>query len=289
MALIPEILERDATGETKRIYDDIKRLWGVPNVTTIVRHVASIEGCLEWYWATIEPAHLCGDFQETALALTDTIAAPPLPKLPLLGLRAMGVDASAERHIRDVYSAYDRNNRPNILFVCVLQKLLQSSVARSTSYETERKGWQPSPASPALVPMVQAVEMPADTLALAKAVGSWGFPVGTGFLPGVYRHLANWPAYFAYVGSMLWPRLEANEILHAGKSIADAATVAADKLVTKLPEPAAPLKPPAPGETALLLTLLENMTQKIPEMIVVCKLLGDALPDDGEEKPWRKL
>ena len=239
MALIREILERDATGETKRIYDEIKRLWGVPNVTTIVRHVASIEGCLEWYWATIEPAHLCGDFQETALALADTTAAPPLPQLPLLGLRAIGVDASAERQNRDV--------------------------------------------SPALVPMVQAGEMQADTLALAKAVGSWGFPAETGFLPGVYRHLANWPAYFSYAGSILWPRLEANEILHAGKSIADAATVAAEDLVAKLPEPAAALKPPAPDDTTSLLALLKNMTQKIPEMIVVCKLLGDALPDDGEE------
>ena len=283
MALIREILERDATGETKRIYDEIKRLWGVPNVTTIVRHVASIEGCLEWYWATIEPAHLCGDFQETALALADTTAATPLPKLPLLGLRAMGVDASAERQIRDVYAAYNRNNRPNILFVCVLQKLLKSSVARSTCYETERTGWQPPAASPALVPMVQAGEMQADTLALAKAVGSWGFPAETGFLPGVYRHLANWPAYFSYAGSILWPRLEANEILHAGKSIADAATVAAEDLVAKLPEPAAALKPPAPDDTTSLLALLKNMTQKIPEMIVVCKLLGDALPDDGEE------
>ena len=131
MALIPEILERDATGETKRIYDEIKRLWGVPNVTTIVRHVASIEGCLEWYWATIEPAHLCGDFQETALALTDTIAAPPLPKLPLLGLRAMGGDASAERQIRDVYEPSRENLRSEVFAKSILLLLLCGEICRS--------------------------------------------------------------------------------------------------------------------------------------------------------------
>lgn len=281
MTLISEILERDATGETARIYGEIRRLWGVPNVTTIVRHVASIEGCLDWLWATIEPAHLCGDFQETARGLTDTAAMEPLPPLPLLGLRAMGVDEPSAQKIRDVYAAYDRNNRPNILFVCTLQRLLRAEIARPDSYTPDRANWSPPMELPPLVKMVEADEMPAETLALAQAVGSWGFPEGMAFLPGVYRHLANWPAYMAYAGSSLWPRLESGEVLRAGKSIAQAAGAAADQLVAKLPEPAADLQPPTAEQTANLLTLLDNMTQKIPEMIVVCKLLGDALPDEG--------
>lgn len=283
MALISEILERDATGETARIYGEIRRLWGVPNVTTIVRHVASIEGCLEWLWASIEPAHLCGDFQEAALALTDTAAIEPLPPQPILGLRAMGVDAPSARQIRDVYAAYDRNNRPNILFVCTLQRLLRVEISRPEGYAPERSGWSPPVELPPLVKMVEADEMPAATLALAQAVGSWGFPEGTGFLPGVYRHLANWPAYMAYAGSSLWPRLESGEVLRAGKSIADAAGAAADSLVTKLPEPPGDLRPPTAEQTATLLTVLDSMTQKIPEMIVVCKLLGDALPKEEKD------
>ena len=283
MTLISEILERDATGETARIYGEIRRLWGVPNVTTIVRHVASIEGCLEWLWATIEPTHLCGDFQETAHALTDTAAMGPLPPLPLLGLRAMGVDAASTQKIRDVYAAYDRNNRPNILFVCTLQRLLRDEISRPEIYTPERSGWTPPPELSPLVRMVEADEMPAETLALAQAVGSWGFPAGTGFLPGVYRHLANWPAYMAYAGSSLWPRLESGEVLRAGKSIADAAGAAADILVTKLPEPSGDLRPPTAEQTATLLTVLDSMTQKIPEMIVVCKLLGDALPKEEKD------
>ncbi len=283
MTLISEILERDATGETARIYSEIRRLWGVPNVTTIVRHVASIEGCLEWLWASIEPAHLCGDFQEAALALTDTAAIEPLPPLPLLGLRAMGVDAPSAQQIRDVYAAYDRNNRPNILFVCTLQRLLRVEISRPEGYTPKRSGWLPPAELPPLVKMVEADEMPAATLALAQAVGSWGFPEGTDFLPGVYRHLANWPAYMTYAGSSLWPRLESGEVLRAGESIADAAGAAADSLVTKLPEPPGDLRPPRAEQTATLLTVLDSMTQKIPEMIVVCKLLGGALPKDERD------
>ena len=79
----------------------------------------------------------------------------------------------------------------------------------------------------------------------------------------------------------LWP--ESGEVLRAGKSIADAAGAAADILVTKLPEPSGDLRPPSAEQTATLLTVLDSMTQKIPEMIVVCKLLGDALPKEEKD------
>ena len=75
--LISEVLEKDATGEIAHIYAEIRRLWGVPNVTTIVRHVASVPGVLEWYWSIIGPANACGDFQETALGMVDTLATEP--------------------------------------------------------------------------------------------------------------------------------------------------------------------------------------------------------------------
>jgi hypothetical protein len=35
--LISEILEKDATGDIDHIYSEVRRLWGVPNVTTIIR------------------------------------------------------------------------------------------------------------------------------------------------------------------------------------------------------------------------------------------------------------
>ncbi|MDP7391892.1 MAG: hypothetical protein QGH07_08625 [Alphaproteobacteria bacterium] len=279
--LISEVLEKDATGEIARIYAEIRRLWGVSNVTTIVRHVASVPGVLEWYWSIIGPANACGDFQETALGMVDTLATEPLQPLPDLALRAMGVDASAKAQIQDVYGAYDRNNRPNLLFVSILQRLLRSATGKS-KYEPQRTNWALPETTRPLVRMVQADEMPPETLALAQAVGSWGFPEGSAFLPGVYRHLANWPAYLAHVGALMWPYLETGEILRAGTSIVAAADAVADELVSRLPSAPEGLAAPTPEQAAEMSELLSTMTQKIPEMIVICKLLGDALP--GEEK-----
>jgi hypothetical protein len=130
--------------------------------------------------------------------------------------------------------------------------------------------------------MVQADEMDPDTLTLAQTIGSWGFPVGTGFLPGVYRHLANWPPYLAHIGAVLWPYLDSGEILRAGASIARAAEVAADELVVRLPATTSAHPSPTLEQAAAMNVILSNMTQKIPEMILICKLLGGALPS------WRK-
>jgi len=279
--LITEVLEKDASGEIAHIYAEIRRLWGVPNVTTIVRHVASVPGALEWYWSIIGPANECGDFQEAALEMVDTLATEPMRPLPELALRAMGVDASAERQLQDVYAAYDRNNRPNLLFVCVLRQLLRGALTDGT-YEGAGTEWIPPAEAPSLVRMVQADEMAPDLLALAQAIGSWGFPEGTAFLPGVYRHLANWPAYLSYAGAQIWPYLESGEILKAGTDIANDAAVAADAFIERLPSAGVGLAPPEAEQAEHMLAVLDSLTQKVPEMIVICKLLGDALPSQGK-------
>ena len=131
--------------------------------------------------------------------------------------------------------------------------------------------------------MVQADEMDPNTRTLAQTIGSWGFPAGTGFLPGVYRHLANWPPYLAHVGAVLWPYLNSGEILRAGGSIAKAAEAAADELVVRLPATASTHPSPTPEQAAAMTAILSNMTQKIPEMILICKLLADALPSRRKE------
>ncbi|MEC8172983.1 MAG: hypothetical protein VX090_06335, partial [Pseudomonadota bacterium] len=111
---------------------------------------------------------------------------------------------------------------------------------------------------------------------------SWGFPEWSAFLPGVYRHLADWPAYLAHVGALMWPYLETSEILRASTSIVAAADAVADELVLRLPSAPEDLAAPTPEQAAEMSELLSIMTQKIPEMIVICRLLGDAL--SGEKK-----
>ena len=39
--MLTELLERDATGRLAVIYDEIRRLWAVPYVSSLQRHLAT--------------------------------------------------------------------------------------------------------------------------------------------------------------------------------------------------------------------------------------------------------
>ena len=45
--MLAELQERDATGEIARIYAEIRRLWAVPYVSSLQRHLATRPGWLE--------------------------------------------------------------------------------------------------------------------------------------------------------------------------------------------------------------------------------------------------
>jgi hypothetical protein len=54
--VLAELGERDAAGEIAAIYAEIRRLWGVPYVSSLQRHLATRPGWLEWVWAALTGA-----------------------------------------------------------------------------------------------------------------------------------------------------------------------------------------------------------------------------------------
>ena len=64
--MLPELQERDATGEIAAIYAEIRRLWAVPYVSSLQRHLATRPGWLEWTWAALAPAFTSGRAQTAA-------------------------------------------------------------------------------------------------------------------------------------------------------------------------------------------------------------------------------
>ena len=46
--MLAELPEGKATGELAKIYAEIRRLWAVPYVSSLQRHLATRPGWLEW-------------------------------------------------------------------------------------------------------------------------------------------------------------------------------------------------------------------------------------------------
>ena len=76
--MLAELRERDATGEIAAIYAEIRRLWAVPYVSSLQRHLATRPGWLPWTWAALGPAFASGTAQAAAWRAAEGLGVPPL-------------------------------------------------------------------------------------------------------------------------------------------------------------------------------------------------------------------
>ena len=91
MSAFTELPEAEATGEIAAIYAEIRHFYGVPYVSSLQRHLATIPGVLEWGWAAVRPVFASGALPETAWeAARESADLTPLPKLSPAAARLLG-------------------------------------------------------------------------------------------------------------------------------------------------------------------------------------------------------
>jgi hypothetical protein len=266
MDFLPEIPERDATGITREIYGELKRLGGVPMVALIFRHLATRPGGLEWAWGAIGPAMASGRLQEAAWRIAAQARPHPIATMPRAALAALGVDDAALRAIHGVADAYNRANPANLLSVSCLARVLQGANGAGFSVDPWRP---PDPIAP-LIAMIDVAAMPREVADLLDLVAASGTRGGPRLVPSLYRHFGHRPQFLALLVTLLLPRFEDGSIARSVASVREAMDAAADGLAGHL------RAPPAPD--AGIAVALERFGAMIPEMIVVGALLKRALP-----------
>jgi hypothetical protein len=272
--MLPELAERDATGDVARIYAEIRALCAVPYVSSMQRHLATRPGWLEWAWAALRPVFADGAAQTAAWRLVGTLDAPPLPPLSPSALRVLGVDAGGARAIRAACESFVRVSPTNLVFSGLLRRLLAGE--RPGGGPGGRDGWTPPPDPGALPPLVDPTGLPADQRAVLLELGTE--VDGRPFVPGLYRMLASWPAYLAHVATVLRPRFTDPATGAACRAVLDRIDGAAPALLARLPTlPASPPAPPREQHGAVL-AALERYRETSPQMVVFGALLRDALP-----------
>jgi hypothetical protein len=278
--MLTDLRERDATGEIAAIYDEIRRLWAVPYVSSLQRHLATRPGWLEWTWAALRPAFASGVAQAAAWRAAEGLTVPRLAPISRHALRVWGVDADGEAAIRAACASFVRVSPVNLVLSGLLRRLLQGDRPRSAA--TDIPGWTPpAPLGPLPVLVDPAALPPAQQAVLATL----GTMVGEQpFVPGLYRMLASWPAFLAHVATVLRPHLEDAATRAACQRLLDAVDAEIPAVFAALPiPPATPPMPPA-GEFADVLAALDTYRKTSPEMVVSGRMIGDALPGpEGRE------
>ena len=272
--MLAELRERDATGKIAAIYDEIRRLWAVPYVSSLQRHLATRPGWLEWTWAALGPAFASGRAQVAAWRAAARLTVPRLAPLSRDALTVWGVDAAGEAAIRATCASFARVSPVNLVLSGLLRRLLTGERPRGTNGVAA--SWSPPrPLGPLPALVDPAALPPAERAVLATLGTTVGREI---FVPGLYRMLASWPAFLAHVATVLRPHLDDAATGAACQRLLAAVDAEIPAVFAALLSlPTAPPMPPA-REFPDVLAALDAYRKTSPEMVVFGRMLGDALP-----------
>jgi len=272
--MLAELSEAKASGEIADIFAVVRRLFAVPYVSAIYRHLATTPGLLEWAWGTVAPAFRDGSAQETSWRLAADLPVAPLAPISREALHVLGVDASAEAAVRATCEGFVRVAPANMMFAALLKMLLAGDKPKADG--TKASTWsppQPLPAPPKLVDMATLDEALRAVLMRFAATAADG-----PFVPGLYRMLGHWPGLMARLSVVLAPRNAAAETHAAYDLLRARIDAAVPDIFARLPASAAAPAMPSGLDRARVLDALATYRKTSPEMVVFGRLIRDALP-----------
>lgn len=266
---VPAVTEAAATGQIAVLFADIRQVLGVDVVNLVWRHLATIEGALEWAWPTLRPLYVDGALGAEAAGLRAALALPSLPPVPAEVFAGLGLGPPALAAIRHVLAAYDRTN--------VLALIALSALLAGPAGEGGAAAAVPAPARPRIVlPRLPTMaELSPETAALVTRLNGLGTRRPGAILASMYRHLADWPPYLAFAWLLLAPLDAGGELATAIGGARREAQGRARRLLAGRSDtrPA----PPHPALAAAVAAAVEPFAGGvIAKMVVICALLHDA-------------
>ena len=277
MTALREVAEAEATGDVALVYEEIRRTYAVPYVSSLFRHLATYPGLLPWAWRILRPALLSGAVQRIAWEQVDIAELAPLSPLSREALARLGVDAAVLPAIRTVCESFARVSPINLVVAACLARLLgEGRSGAEPSAVTVEPADLPAPL-PAMPGMIPAAEMTPETRAVLATFETE--LAGEVFVPGLWRILAHWPGFLGSLSASFAPLLRDPVVLDACERIAERITSVAPSVLATLDLPAEPASL-TPGETAAVLSGIRTYRGTSPQMVGFGTLILEALPPD---------
>ena len=268
---IPAIVESDATGDIKNIFDDIKNVTGVDVVNLVWRRLAITQNALPYLWDVLRPAYESGFISHQAVEFQNQLVIPKLPKFKDEILFASGIDNLGKMTINNILASYNRTNAANL--IALQAALINLNGGENVALEPIQKKLAgdillPMPRLPAIS------DLNPNIISLVKELNSFGEEDGT-IIASMYRHLAYWPNFLALIKIALEPIASSGELKRA---IEKSREHAAKKAITlsKFLEPF----PESVSSSCFkeIKNVLELFTKHpLSKMVVICGMLIEAL------------
>lgn len=270
-ALLPELLESQATGRIAEIYAEIRRFSGVPYVSSLQRYLATLPCVLEWAWGAIRPAMVSGEIPETGWRLARDVGLSPATPVAAEVLRGWGVDAAGLAAIRNIAANFVRVSPVNLVMGACLRQLLTGAAPSGSGW---LRMWTPPDMLPPMPGNVDPTRLPEPfgAVLMRFATELNGVP----FIPALYRQIAQWPPVLVWLADELQPRFGAAETKAGRAAFQAAANAAATDIVARLP--GVPPGAPEDATARRVLAAIARYAQTSPEMTMFGQLILDALP-----------
>lgn len=267
--LLAELPEDRATGAIAEIYDEIRRFSGVPYVSSLQRYLATMPGVLEWAWSALRPAMKSGIIPETGWRLADNLSLTPLPTVSDSERNAWKLDMGGHATITAIAENFVRVSPVNLMTGACLRLLLTAPPPHGPGIDGV---WTPPAMLPAMPGNVDPLTLPPEQRAVLMRFATE--VDGAPFIPALYRQLARFPGFLAWLADTLVPRLTAPETNAARAGFRAAALDAAPAIVARLR--GVPPGPAPDAETSRrVLATIDRYAETSPEMTMFGRLIMD--------------
>ena len=276
MERMRELSEDDATGSIAEIYEEIKKYYAAPYVSSLFRHLATYPGLLEWIWKITLPAFQTGLIQNIGWKRVDISALKPLTPLSSEELANLEIDSLSKSIIIETCLTFTRVSPINLIFAgCMNHLLLNKRLVKSALNKNEFP--LPSCLSP-LPKMLPWEDMSESELAVINIFSTT--LAGETFIPGIYRILARWPLYLKHVANELGPLLHDPAIIDTCEKIADRVFYSASEIWGNLD--LTQKEPPLnENQKQQVLAAIAAYRGTSPQMVGFGALLLNALPKES--------
>lgn len=231
-----QLLEEEATGWQRGVYDDIKATFRAPIVNWIFRSLmANQPGFTRYLWGQVKPVLLTAGFAECSVAYRDTVLTRVEEDgmLPAYQPGSVGVSPAAYRELCAQVETFDVvAPRLAVFFALVDHGFRGDGVPPEP--DQSRNATAPFPAwldndrgrSPT---MLDVDSIPAEITGLIEEIQEF-HGVGSG-IPSVYRCLAQWPSYL----ETAWTDLESRFTSQSFRTAREEAGRLVEEFVTTTP------------------------------------------------------
>jgi hypothetical protein len=178
----PAVAEAAATGETARLFADIRATVGARVVNLVWRHLATIDGGLPWTWGAVKPLYLKGVPDRAAIRFREGMQLPNLGSLA--GPEPPSVDA--------VLASYDHSNTINLFALGAVAAWLRGDIATDGMPEEGHRLAAPDVELPKLA---SESDVSPETWQRVLRLNRFGDAARPLILASMYRHLAHAPPF----------------------------------------------------------------------------------------------